>query len=164
MKAHLINTHPVVPRSCSSAKVKVKYQGHVSQKMGVSGALVFHKHILFINYFINPLPYNYKFDALEEKKKTSENIEGKKGNAGNQHFLLFPQSFLPYQRQISCFNPFPNKPWFLLVCSTGLLKTPWEKEKLLVMSNFSFFHSVFCHFGELSASFIKFEIVVCNLF
>ena len=29
------------------------------------------------------------------------------------------------------------------VCSTSLLKTLWEKEKLLVMSNFSFFHRVF---------------------
>ena len=36
------------------------------------------------------------------------------------------------------FNPFPNKPWFLRVCSTSLLKTLWEKEKLLVTSNFSF--------------------------
>ena len=41
------------------------------------------------------------------------------------------------------FNPFPNKPWFLRVCSTGLLKTLWEKEKLLVTSNFSFSHSCF---------------------
>ena len=40
-------------------------------------------------------------------------------------------------------NPFPNKPWFLRVCSTSLLKTVGEKEKLLVTSNFSFFHSVF---------------------
>ena len=48
MKAHLIDTHLLVPRSRSSAKVKVKYQGHVSQKMGVSAALVFHKRILFI--------------------------------------------------------------------------------------------------------------------
>ena len=47
MKAHLINTHLLFSKSRSSAKVKVKYQGHVSQKMGVSGALVFHKHILF---------------------------------------------------------------------------------------------------------------------
>ena len=46
MKAHLIDTHLLVPRSRSSAKVKVRYQGHVSQKMGVSRALVFHKHIL----------------------------------------------------------------------------------------------------------------------
>ena len=28
-------------------------------------------------------------------------------------------------------NPFPNKPWFLRVYSTRLLKTLWEKEKLL---------------------------------
>ena len=47
MKAHLMNTHLLVPKSRSSAKVKVKYQGNVSAKMGVSGALVFHKHILF---------------------------------------------------------------------------------------------------------------------
>ena len=51
MKAHLIDTHILVPSSKSSAKVKVKYQGHVSQKMGVSGALVFHKHNLFHNVF-----------------------------------------------------------------------------------------------------------------
>ena len=55
-------------------------------------------------------------------------------------------------------NPFPNKPWFLRVCSTNLLKTLWEKEKMLVTSNFSFSHSVFYSFGELSASFIKFKI------
>ena len=61
-------------------------------------------------------------------------------------------------------NPFPNKPWVLRVCSTMLLKTLWEKEKLLVMSNFSFSHSVFYSFGELTAIFIKFEIVVCKLF
>ena len=32
------------------------------------------------------------------------------------------------------------------------------------MSNFSFSHSVFFPVGELSAIFIKFEIVVCKLF
>ena len=51
MKGHLIDTHLLVPRSRSSANVKVKYQGHISQNMGVSGALVFHKHILF---FLSP--------------------------------------------------------------------------------------------------------------
>ena len=56
--------------------------------------------------------------------------------------------------------PFPNKPWFLRVCSTSLLKTQWEKEKLLVTSNFSFSHSVFYPYGELSTIFIKLEIVV----
>ena len=54
-------------------------------------------------------------------------------------------------------NPFQNKPWFLRVCSTSLLKTLWEKEKLLMMSNFSFSHSVFYPFGELAAIFTKFK-------
>ena len=62
------------------------------------------------------------------------------------------------------FNPFPNKSWFLRVCSTSFLKTLWEKEKFLITSKFSFFHSVFYPFVELSAIFIPFEIVVCKLF
>ena len=62
------------------------------------------------------------------------------------------------------FNPSPNKPCFLRVCSISLLKTLREKEKLLVASNFSFSHSVFYLFGELSAILKKYEIVVCKLF
>ena len=71
---------------------------------------------------------------------------------------LFWRDFMPP------LNPFPNKPWFLRVCSTRLLKTLREKEKLLVTSNFSFSHSVFYPFGEHSATFIKFENVVCKVF
>ena len=33
----------------------------------------------------------------------------------------------------------------------------WEKEKLLITSNFSFFHRVFYPIGEFSAIFTKFE-------
>ena len=40
--------------------------------------------------------------------------------------------------QTTKFNPFPNNPWFSRVCSTSLMKTLWEKEQLLVTSNFSF--------------------------
>ena len=40
-------------------------------------------------------------------------------------------------------NPFPHKPWFLRVCSTSLLKTPWEKEKLLITSKFLLFPQCF---------------------
>ena len=64
----------------------------------------------------------------------------------------------------SLINPFPSKPWLLGVCSAGLLKTLWEKEKLLAASNFSFSHNVFYHFGKLSAIFIKFRIIVCKFF
>ena len=62
------------------------------------------------------------------------------------------------------FNPFPNKPLFLRVCSTSLLNTLREKEKLLITSSFFFSHSVFYPFRELSAIFIKLVIVVCKLF
>ena len=44
------------------------------------------------------------------------------------------------------------------------MKTLREKEILLVTSNFSFSQSVFYPFGEHSAIFIKFKIVVCKLF
>ena len=44
-----------------------------------------------------------------------------------------------------------------------LLKTLLEKEKLLIMSNFSFSHRVLYPFRELLAIFIKFEIVVSKL-
>ena len=38
------------------------------------------------------------------KKNPFENIVGKGENAGNQHFLLFPQCLLPIPRRISDFN------------------------------------------------------------
>ena len=52
MKEYLINMHLLVPKSRSSAKVKVKYKGYISQKMAVSEAFVFHKHILFYFLFL----------------------------------------------------------------------------------------------------------------
>ena len=54
-----------------------------------------------------------------------------------------------------------TSPGFLRVCGISVLKTLWEKEKLLVTSNFPFSYSVFYTFLELSAIYIKFEIVVC---
>ena len=40
----------------------------------------------------------------------------------------FPQCLSYTVTAIYSFYPFPNKPWFLRVCSTSLLKTLWEKE------------------------------------
>ena len=48
----------------------------------------------------------------------------------------------------TCFgNPFPHNDTFWRLWETILLKTLWEKGKLLVKSNFSFSHSVFYPFG-----------------
>ena len=38
------------------------------------------------------------------REKAFENIVEKGENAGNQHFLLFPQCFLPFSKQISIFG------------------------------------------------------------
>ena len=41
---------------------------------------------------------------LTLRKKPYENIVGKGENAGNQHFLFFPQCFLPIPKRISVFK------------------------------------------------------------
>ena len=43
-------------------KVKVKYQGYISQKLAVLGALVFHKHILFTKGFF------FRFYSVAKEK------------------------------------------------------------------------------------------------
>ena len=45
------------------------------------------------------------------------------------------------------------------VSGTTLLKTQWEKEKLLVTSNFSFSHSVFYPFGGLIGVFNSISVL-----
>ena len=74
-----------------------------------------------------------------------------------------------------CLNPFPNKPWFLHVCRKSLLKTLWEKAKLLVTGNFSFSRIVFlsvwgtfCHLDRtwnclLQTLFSLVESIICRL-
>ena len=61
----------------------------------------------------------------------------------------------------SMLNTFPNKPCFSRVSNRSLLKTLWEKEKLLVTSNFSFSQSVFYPFWELTV--ILNQIWICHL-
>ena len=48
---------------------------------------------------VNPLPHNETFWRVWERNLFSQNIVGKGENAGKQHFLLFSQCFLLYQRQ-----------------------------------------------------------------
>ena len=83
----------------------------------------------------------------------------------------------PIEENSKCYpiHPYPHRPhthphpphkketWVLRVCSTSLLKTLWKKEKLFFTSNFSFSQSVFYPFAEVSATVIKFKIVVCKL-
>ena len=56
-------------------------------------------------------------------------------------------AYIFYVAYREIFNPFPHNDTFRRPWETSLLKTLWEKEKLLVTSNFSFSHSVFYPFG-----------------
>ena len=93
--------------------------------------------------------------------------------------LLFPQQILSFDvHSVCCLQMLSS--WRSLgfrctvtlsqtssgfnVSAVQVLKALWEKDKLLVMSNFSFSHSVFYPFVELPSIFIKFRIVVCTLF
>ena len=106
----------------------------------------------------NPFLHIYSFEFIKEKSLWKKVKLLKMSNFTFSHNIFYATCIL------KSFNPFPNKPWFLRVYRTSPLKTLWEEEKLLVTSNFSFSHGVFYPFGELSAIFIKFEIVVCKFF
>ena len=62
------------------------------------------KIILSRNVVLSFDPSPYNDDLTHWRKRPFENIVGKKENAGNQHFLLFPR-FLPLSKQISIFQP-----------------------------------------------------------
>ena len=62
-----------------------------------------HVHLLHIQTTIQLFTAHYRF--LTTLGKTHfENIEEKGENAGNQHFLLFPQCFLLFPKQFSIFQ------------------------------------------------------------
>ena len=95
--------------------------------------------------FLSPLLYNQK-----KKRQTSTT----KNSLIQCHATLYCKCSNIFEYVTGKrVNPFPKKACFLRVCSTSLLKTLWEKEKLLVTSNFSFSHSVFYPFDELFAIF-----------
>ena len=114
-----------------------------------------------------------------------ENMVGKEQNNCHHHFLLFHhfsffvRIYIKYMTKVVWQRDNPALPptrkggpgTELTLSQTSpcfsclqknILKTLWEKEKLLVTSNFSFFPIVLYPNGELSAIFIKFEIAVCN--
>ena len=65
---------------------------------------------------------------------------------------------------LTTFNPFQNNPLFLRPLGPGLLKTLWEKEKMLVTSIFSFFHNVFYHTKKEKSQFWYIWLILCRLF
>ena len=67
------------------------------------------------------------------RKKAFENILGKGENAGNQHFLLLPKCFLPFQKQISDFVSHLFCLLLVLSIWTGLKFCRLERVKALIV-------------------------------
>ena len=66
---------------------------------------ILRKKVKIIDAFTSPITITIQCQFLTMlKKKAFENIVGKGENAGNQHFLLFPQYFTPIPNQISLFE------------------------------------------------------------
>ena len=141
--------------------------------MAVGDAYVFpgsHTSTNTTSFQSHRLLFSHAF-AEVRGKNTPERKVASTGDRTHNHQVMSPTRsplshpggapcFVPCQfvqtaqtEMIQCFQP---KPWFLRICSTDLLQTLWKKEKLLVMSNFSFTHSVFypiwwtfCHFHQI---------------
>ena len=72
------------------------------------------------------------------KQRAFENIVGTVENAGNKHYLLFPQCFLPYQAQILSIglpsnllsgNAFDKSK--IVLCGNELQADPWINQYIL---------------------------------
>ena len=96
---------------------------------------------------------------MHQQQTVFENIVGKEEIALDEQFLLFPQCFLLNQiivphlfifftsylyllLNLKSLNPFPNKPWFLRVCSTSLLSnSPFPTVFSTCLENFQLLSS-----------------------
>ena len=67
---------------------------------------------------------------------------------------------LPY----SYLDRFPEKPWFLRICSTKSFENTVGKGEIARNEQFLLFPQCFYLFEELSVIYIKFENDVCKLF
>ena len=64
------------------------------------------------------MPLSLKHDLVKVKNTQDDTIN-----------IREPSASLTLEHTVPTFNPFPNKPWILRVCSTTRLKTLKEKKK-----------------------------------
>ena len=72
------------------------------------------------------------------RKGSFQNIVGKEENAGNHHFLTFPQYFLPFPKQNSTFEShLVCRPQMISIRATGLKFCCFGKEfKVIIIEWF----------------------------
>ena len=81
-----------------------------------------------------------------------------------QHYPLFCYYCPSSKYHSKLFNCFPHNPDVQRPQERSLLKTLWEKEKMLVTSIFSFFHSVFYPIKDRNHHLSYVYFVVCKCF
>ena len=69
----------------------------------------------------------------------------------------------PIQARLRTFKPFPDKLWFFTCLQYKSFENTVGKGEISRNEQFLLFHSVFYLLEELSAIFIKLEIIVCKL-
>ena len=130
--------------------------GHVRSKTRLLGQILQKPCVCYRGHIFSPiimkLGQNVCLDAILDELKNGQILEK---HCSLMLYLTIRKALVSDSRAIMAL--------LLYVCSRSLLKTLWEMEKLLIMSNFSFCHSVFYPYGKLSTIFIKFEIV-CKAF
>ena len=118
---------------------------------------------------VNPLITEFWILTTLKKESCWKHC-GKRRKCCDQHFLLYPQCFLTYQRLFCYFryilivirfeqleqriilsfvNPFPHNYTFWRPWETSLLKTLWNAQFLLFPQCFLPVWITFCHFGQI---------------
>ena len=99
---------------------------------------------------------HYSFTSSRINGTDPNNLVSRALNLKIQGCKFDPLAGQPNNYQLSFgwdFNTFPNKPWFLCVCSTSLLKTLREKEKFACNKQFLLFPQCFLHFWRTCRHF-----------
>ena len=100
---------PVYTQHCEGILKKdatgMEFSSYIAQKLDRESLFCFQSFIVWVSEFYYPFTTQSRC-LMTLGKRAFENIVGKGENAGNQHFLIFPQFFLPFPKQISSFESY----------------------------------------------------------
>ena len=117
-----------------------------------------------IQTIFKPVQKSIFFFSLIEKEKLREKKRQYLPRALSAFPIMFSKAPFVKSRSVwKRMNPFPYKLWFLRV-SKSFENTLGKRRNCSLRAISPFSHSVFNPFGQSSAIYIKFEIVVCKLF
>ena len=109
------------------------------------------------------------FCSFKEKSPFQQSLSPANGfNLVTSEILSFGKGLDPFFRTLipmksACLTLSQRSPYFY-VSAVQVLKTLWEKEKLLMTSNFSFSHSVSTFLRVFFSIFIKYKIFASKLY